>query len=379
MQEMSMNRFNKFLAVMFLSAAMLFTGAAQAMKFSQFDKMTIDDQAEFIALMVDATQKALRNEGRSDFAAQIEHLFTTIDPGDSMSLGLVELERNVAQARLADVKGAEKDPKAQRLDVEDALFVTLEKNKIPMTTNVMNAVMDALANFHAQTYAEFEAKSPAEQRRFIALLVKLAWPDYMFRDALRSRMESRKDSNLSRPGVKRDMLTVINTKFPSQSLDQPGFAEVAKAIKTEYKKAPNRSATFITLQIYILEQLDALTVQRIKKMDETSVVLPDGRHIFPDKNGDFWFWAPGASDRGDSAIKLEAQYKALAQRLYECKESRRISNGVEALAACRDQVGVSGAAASKPAPAPAPNRSMTNEDDPIGEGGFITPYILPKK
>jgi hypothetical protein len=37
------------------------------------------------------------------------------------------------------------------------------------------------------------------------------------------------------------------------------------------------------------------------------------------------------------------------------------------------------AAPSKPAPAPAPNRSMTPEDDPIGEGGFITPYNVPKK
>ena len=34
---------------------------------------------------------------------------------------------------------------------------------------------------------------------------------------------------------------------------------------------------------------------------------------------------------------------------------------------------------SKPAPAPAPNRSMTPEDNPIGEGGFITPYKVPKK
>lgn len=36
--------------------------------------------------------------------------------------------------------------------------------------------------------------------------------------------------------------------------------------------------------------------------------------------------------------------------------------------------GTRNAAPSKPAPAPVPNRSMTPEDDPIGDGGLITPY-----
>ena len=51
----------------------------------------------------------------------------------------------------------------------------------------------------------------------------------------------------------------------------------------------------------------------------------------------------------------------------------------EVLAPRRPGEGTRNAAPSKPAPAPAPNRSMTPEDDPIGEGGFITPYNVPKK
>ncbi|MGA7951786.1 MAG: hypothetical protein WCA45_16770, partial [Thiobacillaceae bacterium] len=133
--------------------------------------MNIEAQSEFVAVMIDTTQKALKSDGRADFAAKMERLFTTIEPGDSMSLGLVEYVRNEARARLADAKRAEKDPHARRLDVEDALFVTLKKNGIVMSSHAMNTVIDAMAHFHAETYAEFEAKPPAEQRRFIALLV----------------------------------------------------------------------------------------------------------------------------------------------------------------------------------------------------------------
>lgn len=53
--------------------------------------------------------------------------------------------------------------------------------------------------------------------------------------------------------------------------------------------------------------------------------------------------------------------------------------GYQVLAPRRPGEGTRSAAPSKPAPAPAPDRSMTPHDDPIGEGGFITPYVLPKK
>jgi hypothetical protein len=48
--------------------------------------------------------------------------------------------------------------------------------------------------------------------------------------------------------------------------------------------------------------------------------------------------------------------------------------GYQVLAPRRPGEGTRNAAPSKPAP----NRPMTPEDDPIGDGGFITPYILPK-
>jgi hypothetical protein len=47
-----------------------------AMKFSSFDKMGIEAQAEFTAVMIYETQKALNSEGHADAATRIEDLFT---------------------------------------------------------------------------------------------------------------------------------------------------------------------------------------------------------------------------------------------------------------------------------------------------------------
>jgi hypothetical protein len=348
-----------------------------ATTFPKFDKMDIEDQAEFVAVMLDATQKALSDDGQADLAGQIEHLFTTIEPGDSMSIGLVEVERNIARARVFDAQHVEKDPQAKRLDVEDALFVTLQKNGIILSTKAMNAAMDALANFHPETYAEFEAKSPAERRRFIGLLVKFAWHDYEFRDLVKSK-EAHKESVFFGPNVKGDMLEVLTTNFPSQSSEQPGFAEVAKQIDIGNAKSPNKPGPFYELMMFMLTQADDLTLKRIKHMDENTVILPDGRSVFIDKNGDLWAVSKDSPD-----TKLEGADKALAQRLSDCKARRGISDGREALAACREEVGISDAGASStPAPPPEPAKpeappaadsaSTAPADDPIGSGGFIS-------
>ncbi len=51
-------------------------------------------------------------------------------PGDAHTVGVVEFERNLALARAADAERVLKDPKARRLEVEDAMAVTLKKNGI---------------------------------------------------------------------------------------------------------------------------------------------------------------------------------------------------------------------------------------------------------
>jgi hypothetical protein len=116
-----------------LFAVALGSGAAQAMEILQFDKMAVGDQSEYVASLVGGGEQAFKDEGRSDLAAQVDHLFTTTDPGDTHTIGNVEFQMNLALAREADLKRAAQDPNAHRLEVEDAMLVTLKKNNIPLS------------------------------------------------------------------------------------------------------------------------------------------------------------------------------------------------------------------------------------------------------
>ena len=139
-----MNRLNKFLVAAFMSAAMLLPSMVQAMEIRQFDKMAVPDQSEYVGLLVQGAEKVLTDEGRSDLAAQVEHLFTTTDPGDRNTIGIVEFERNLALAREEDAKNVLKDPNSQRIEIEDALGVTLQKNHIDLP----DSFYTVMSNFH---------------------------------------------------------------------------------------------------------------------------------------------------------------------------------------------------------------------------------------
>jgi hypothetical protein len=62
---------------------------------------------------------------------------------------------NVAAARVADAERAAKDPNAHRLEVEDAMLVTLQKNNIPMSRPFVQAFRAINTNF--------QPKSPPEK------------------------------------------------------------------------------------------------------------------------------------------------------------------------------------------------------------------------
>jgi len=132
MQGVSMNGMTKHLAATFLSAAMLFTTAAQAMEIRQFDKMAERDQAEYVGLLVQSAEQVLIDEGRNDLQQKVHKLFSTTLPGDNMTVGQTEFERNLALLRVADVENAQKNPKDPRIEVEDAMVATLHKNHIEL-------------------------------------------------------------------------------------------------------------------------------------------------------------------------------------------------------------------------------------------------------
>ena len=156
-----MNRFNKLLAATFLSAAMLFTSAAQAMQIQQFDKMAKQDQNDFIGDLIGGAQKVLIDEGRSDLAAQVQKLFTEIPPGDQISLGLNEFESNLELLRIADAKNAAAHPNDPRVEVEDAMAATLHKNHIELP----DSFFTVNKNFKPRHASEKKANRPARGLR----------------------------------------------------------------------------------------------------------------------------------------------------------------------------------------------------------------------
>ena len=148
MTKGAMDRFA--LSAAMLTVAVLVSSAAQAMKIQQYDKMSNDDQGEYVSLLVGGAEQAFKNEGRADLAAQVDHLFTTTEPGDQHTLGVVEFQLNLARARVADSDRAAKDPNAHRLEVEDAMLVTLQKNNMPLSQAFVRAFRAINNNFRPQ-------------------------------------------------------------------------------------------------------------------------------------------------------------------------------------------------------------------------------------
>jgi hypothetical protein len=105
-----MNRFVVSAAI--LSAAVLFSGVAQAMPIQVFDRMSVNDQADYTGILIKGAEQVLTNEGRPDQAAQVEKLFTTIIAGDKISVGSGELELNMSVVRQTDADNLVKNPNA---------------------------------------------------------------------------------------------------------------------------------------------------------------------------------------------------------------------------------------------------------------------------
>jgi hypothetical protein len=137
-----MNNLNTCLVASFLSAAMLFTTAVQAIEIRKFDTMAQADQIEFVGDLVVGAQKVLRDAGRLDQAERVHKLFTEIPKGDEVPLGLAEFDANLALARVADARRVQQNPNAPPLEVEHAMIVTLKKNGIVLPPSFMYVADD---------------------------------------------------------------------------------------------------------------------------------------------------------------------------------------------------------------------------------------------
>jgi hypothetical protein len=137
-----MERLNKYLAAVFLAAAMLLPGVAQAMEIKQFDKMVVQDQGDYISVLIAGAQRVLINQGKSDDASKVQRLFTEVPSGDKVALGLAELDRNLDLARVVDSQSVVKDRNAWHLEVEDVMFVTLKANGIDLPGSFFTVAKD---------------------------------------------------------------------------------------------------------------------------------------------------------------------------------------------------------------------------------------------
>jgi hypothetical protein len=135
------------LAATVLSASLLVASASQAMEIRQFDKMATQDRSDYVASLVIGTQQVLTDEGRPDLADQIHKLFTDTPVGDEASIGMTEFMRNLARARVADAERAAQVPNAHRLEIEDAMLVTLQKNNIALSQAFVKAFRAINSNF----------------------------------------------------------------------------------------------------------------------------------------------------------------------------------------------------------------------------------------
>ena len=147
-----MRGIKKYLVSTVLSAAaLLFTGAANAMQIPQFDKMAQSDKEGYSVLLVEGAADALDGHGNHEQSQKLIALFSV--KGDNG--GFYQLAKNLEAFREINKENAanpnNKDPV---YEVEHALFVTLKDNGI----NIPISVLLALGK-------DFKPKSPPSKAK----------------------------------------------------------------------------------------------------------------------------------------------------------------------------------------------------------------------
>lgn len=110
-----------------LLSGALTVATLHAMEIQKFDMMSSEDRQAYMDFLPEAAQRLLAEAGRKDDASKVHKLFAEIHPGNVFSDGEIAFEENLDRARVSDIKKHAENPSARRLEVEDALFVTLKK------------------------------------------------------------------------------------------------------------------------------------------------------------------------------------------------------------------------------------------------------------
>jgi len=131
-----MNRFAISVAII-IAATLLCRAAQAAMPIQVYERMSQNDQTAYLDVMLLGAEQVLTDAGRPDQVEKIHQLFTTRQPGDQNTIGMVELELNFAALNKADADNLVKDPNAKPLPVEIAMIATLKANGIILPKSFM--------------------------------------------------------------------------------------------------------------------------------------------------------------------------------------------------------------------------------------------------
>ena len=127
-------------------AALFDFGTAWAMPIQVFDRMSVADRGNYIGVLIAGAEKVLTEAGQPEAVEKIEKLFTTVLPGDQVSVGSAELSLNLAAVAKAEADNLLKDPNAKPLPVELAMIATLKANGIILPKSFMRVGDDFESN-----------------------------------------------------------------------------------------------------------------------------------------------------------------------------------------------------------------------------------------
>jgi hypothetical protein len=127
----------------FLVALMILAPLAQATEIRQFDRMNGDDQIKLVDKLVDSVETAAQKDPAQ--LAKVKRFFMDKQPGEQIS-GMGRFELSLSLARIGDMDAAAKNPKAQRLHVEDVMYAVLYNSGIRFSS----AFRPQVINFQPQ-------------------------------------------------------------------------------------------------------------------------------------------------------------------------------------------------------------------------------------
>jgi hypothetical protein len=124
-------------AAVILTLSLLLSGTARAMQMHDFAKMNDDDEATYVALLVDGAAKTLRAHGHPDQAQKAIDLFKDT----SKNSGTNQFAMKVKELNAKNNRNAiNPNNRAPVYQIEDAMSQTLKDNEIIISTSELLAI-----------------------------------------------------------------------------------------------------------------------------------------------------------------------------------------------------------------------------------------------